>query len=206
MFFLGALILFTSFSALNNVQDIRPLYLREHDAGFYSPTAWLIARFLYDLLPLRLIPSIIVSTIVYFMVGLNREPALFFKFLLVILEFTVVATLYNFLLGVVFAHMGVAMLTSALFVMANLVYAGFFINLMQIPPVLRWVHYIMPLPYTLEALTVNAVGAGLQIIDVLVSYFVETSLSLCHLLTFAERRLHPDWRRRHHEHIVRLRG
>ena len=40
----------------------------------------------------------------------------------------------------------------------------FFVNIGQIPPVLRWLRYFSTLGYTLEALSVNEVGSGLMII------------------------------------------
>ena len=40
---------------------------------------------------------------------------------------------------------------------------SFFVNLAQIPPVLRWLRWFSTLGYTLEALSVNEVGAGLMI-------------------------------------------
>ncbi|EEB93915.1 hypothetical protein MPER_07365, partial [Moniliophthora perniciosa FA553] len=63
LFFLGALIAFSSLSALYNIVEIRPLFLRERSSGYYSPTAWLLSRFLFDVIPLRVIPTIIVSTL-----------------------------------------------------------------------------------------------------------------------------------------------
>jgi hypothetical protein len=41
---------------------------------------------------------------------------------------------------------------------------SFFVNLNQIPPVLRWLRYFSTLGYTLEALAVNEVGSGLMIV------------------------------------------
>lgn len=38
-------------------------------------------------------------------------------------------------------------------------------NLKAIPPVLRWLQWLAPLKYCLEALAVNEVSAGLMIID-----------------------------------------
>jgi hypothetical protein len=40
----------------------------------------------------------------------------------------------------------------------------FFVNIAQIPPVLRWLRYFSTLGYTLEALAINEVGSGLQIV------------------------------------------
>jgi ABC-2 type transporter len=46
-------------------------------------------------------------------------------------------------------------------------FAGFFLHLDSIPPVLRWLQWLCPLKYNLEALSVNEVSSGLQIVDVL---------------------------------------
>lgn len=59
-----------------------------------SPTAWLFSRLLFDIIPLRVIPTIIVSTIVYFMVGLSGEAARFFKCLLILVEYSLALTLF----------------------------------------------------------------------------------------------------------------
>ena len=61
--FQGALIAFSSLSALYNIVEIRPLFLRERSSFYYSPTSWLLSRFLFDMIPLRLIPTIIVSSV-----------------------------------------------------------------------------------------------------------------------------------------------
>lgn len=42
-------------------------------------------------------------------------------------------------------------------------FAGFFVHLESIPPVLRWLQWLCPLKFMLEALSVNEVGSGLMI-------------------------------------------
>jgi ABC-type multidrug transport system ATPase subunit/ABC-type multidrug transport system permease subunit len=214
LFFLGALISFTSLSALNNMVEMRPLFLRERAGNYYSPQAWLVSRAVFDIIPLRILPTIIVSVILYFMVGLAQNAANFFKFLLIAVEFSIVMVLYNFLLASVFQHPSMATLLSSSWLLFNLVFAGesheraaasrpswgrvggvaepgdeksrnrnfrveltpgFFINISNIPPVLRWLRYLAPLGYMLEALTVNEVGSGLMIIDVLQGVPIEIS-------------------------------
>lgn len=49
---------------------------------------------MFDVVPLRLIPTILVGVIVYFMVGLSNDAARFFKFLLILVEFSLVMTLF----------------------------------------------------------------------------------------------------------------
>lgn len=57
-------------------------------------------------------------------------------------------------------------------------YAGFFVHLGDIPPVLRWLQWLCPLKYALEALSVNEVGAGLMIQDTLQGVPVDVSASV----------------------------
>ena len=57
-------------------------------------------------------------------------------------------------------------------------YAGFFVHLNSIPQVLRWLQWMCPLKYALEALSVNEVKSGLQIKDVLQGVPVDVSATL----------------------------
>lgn len=57
-------------------------------------------------------------------------------------------------------------------------FAGFFVNLASIPPVLRWLQYLSPLKYALEALSVNEVGSGLMIEDTLAGVKVSISAEI----------------------------
>ncbi|KDR81917.1 hypothetical protein GALMADRAFT_240228 [Galerina marginata CBS 339.88] len=184
LFFLGALIAFSSLSALYNMVEIRPLFLRERSSSYYSPTAWLLSRFFFDMIPLRLIPTIIVSTITYWMAGLAPDPAHFFKFLLILVLYSLAMTLFNFLLGTLFQNGGIAILLSALSALYQMTFAGFFVHLNDIPPVLRWLQWICPLKYTLEALSVNEVNSGLMIVDTLQGVPVDISASLIMNLLF----------------------
>ena len=81
----------------------------------------------------------------------------------------------NFLLGTLFRNGGVAILLSALSALYQMTFAGFFLHLNSIPPVLRWLQWLCPLKYTLEALSVNEVDSGLQIVDVLQGVPVDIS-------------------------------
>lgn len=178
LFFLGTLIAFSSLSALYNIVEIRPLFLRERGSSFYSPQAWLLARVIFDVIPLRLVPTIVLGVIIYFMVGLALSAARFFKFLLILVLYTLTMTLYNFLLGALFEHPSLAILLSSLWNLFNMTYAGFFINIAKIPAVLGWLHYLAPLNYALEAIVVNEVGSGLHIQDVLNGVSLDVAATL----------------------------
>jgi hypothetical protein len=57
-------------------------------------------------------------------------------------------------------------------------FAGFFVNLASIPAVLRWLQWLSPLKYTLEALAVNEVDSGLLIVDVLQGINIQISAAV----------------------------
>ncbi|KAF7796484.1 hypothetical protein EIP86_007661 [Pleurotus ostreatoroseus] len=178
LFFLGSLVAFSTLSALYHVVETRPLFLRERSSSYYSPTAWLVTRFIFDVIPLRIVPTIAVGTITYWMAGLAHDAAHFFKFLFIIVLYTLAMTLWNFYLGVLFSNGGIAILLSALSALYQMTYAGFFVHLGDIPPVLRWLQWLCPLKYALEALSVNEVGSGLMIQDTLEGVPVNVSASL----------------------------
>ncbi|KAG8830307.1 hypothetical protein FRC18_008288 [Serendipita sp. 400] len=161
-----------------------PLFLRERAGLYYSPAAWLLSRFFFDVLPLRILPTIIVSTIVYWMAGLAPDAAHFFKFLFVLVLYTFAMTLFNFLLACTFRNGGIAILLSALFNLFIMTFAGFFVHLADIPQALRWLQWFSLLKYCLEALAVNEVGSGLQIVDTLQGVPVNVSAQLIMNLLF----------------------
>ena len=68
-------------------------------------------------------------------------------------------------------------------------YAGFFVHLNDIPPVLRWLQWLCPLKYTLEALAVNEAGSGLMVVDSLDGVPVEVSAVLIMKTVSGERSL-----------------
>jgi hypothetical protein len=94
----------------------------------------------------------------------------------------------NFLLGGMFRNGGIAILLSALSALYQMTFAGFFVHLDSIPPVLRWLQWICPLKFALEALSVNEVGSGLMIQDTLQGVPIDVSASL--ILTLVS--LHPS--------------
>ncbi|KAG2355762.1 hypothetical protein BDR07DRAFT_1425226 [Suillus spraguei] len=181
LFFMGSLIAFSSLSALYNIVEIRPLFLRERSNWYYSPTAWLLSRLIFDVIPLRIIPTIAVT---YWMAGLAHDAVHFFKFIFVIILYTLVMTLFNFLLGTLFCNGGIAILLSALSSLYQMTYASFFVHLASIPPVLHWLQWLCPLKYTLEAISVNEVGSGLMISDTLQGIPVNVSATLIMQLLF----------------------
>lgn len=193
LFFTGAILAFSSLSALTNFYHVRLLFMRERAAGFYSPSAWLICRAFFDVVPLRIIPTFTMGAIIYWMVGLTNDATHFLKFLLVLMEYCLVQTMLNFFLAATTRNLGAAVFLGSLVNLLQLAFAGFFVNLTSITPVLRWIQYIMPIKFSLEAMAINEVSGGLMIEDTIAGARVKISALLIMNMLFG---FNPDafWR------------
>jgi hypothetical protein len=88
--------------------------LRHRANGYYSPLAYFLSKVLFDILPLRIIPSIILGSIVYGMVGLVPNLTEFWKFLLTLVLFNLATASVVFFISVAVANTGLANLTGSL--------------------------------------------------------------------------------------------
>ena len=83
---------------------------------------------IFDIVPLRLIPPIIMGSIVYPMVGLNKEWPLFLKFILILVLFNLAAAAVCLFIGIVVKDGGVANLVGSLVMLFSLLFAGLLLN------------------------------------------------------------------------------
>ena len=75
IFFLALYFLFTALVSLNMWQTDRLIYFQEHGAGAYGAGAYLLSKTLCDLLPMRVLPSLLCAAIVYPMAALRASDA-----------------------------------------------------------------------------------------------------------------------------------
>jgi len=71
IFFILALLSFGSMSSLDVFYNERSLFVRERDNGLYSTSAYYVARAMVDLIPMRVIPTLLLASTTYFMMGLD---------------------------------------------------------------------------------------------------------------------------------------
>jgi hypothetical protein len=142
-FFILALFAFSSLTSLGLFANERLLFMRERyvwtrstlslsrltaDApcsdhrlaahpsanGYYSPIAYFLSKVLFDIIPLRLVPSVILGCIVYGLVGLVPNLVEFWKFLLILVLFNLAAASVVLFLSVAVANNGLASLAGSL--------------------------------------------------------------------------------------------
>ncbi|KAI8387421.1 hypothetical protein BD560DRAFT_382445 [Blakeslea trispora] len=155
LFFMCALLSFASTSALDMFNKERVLFMRERENGYYSPSAYFVAKVLFDIVPLRVLPPLLMGSISYYMIGLNAAFSVFAKFLLVLVLFNLSAAGLCLCFATAFKNISVANLLANLVILFSMLFGGFLLNKDHIPPMLSWLQHLSFFNYGFEALIVN---------------------------------------------------
>ncbi|KAG4430218.1 hypothetical protein IFR05_014304 [Cadophora sp. M221] len=156
-FFILALFGFSTLSSLTVFATERMLFVRERANGYYSPITYFAAKVLFDVVPLRIIPPIIMGSIIYPMTGLVPDWSHFLKFILVLVLFNLAAAGICLFIGIVCKDNGVASLIGSLVMLFSLLFAGLLLNHDAIPKSALWLQDISIFHYGFESLIVNEV-------------------------------------------------
>jgi hypothetical protein len=154
--------------------------MRERSNRFYGPLSYLTSKLLFDVVPLRIIPSIILGTVAYFMAGYSINADNYFKFLLVICVFAIECGLFCLCISFGFEAVGTANLVASITLLFKMLLAGFLINqgwlcsiqinfsliyiIETIPSALKWIQYLSFYKYAYEAIVVNELAQS-NIVD-----------------------------------------
>ena len=156
-FFVLALFGFSTLSSLNVFATERLLFVRERANGYYSPITYFLAKIVFDIIPLRIIPPLIMGSILYPMTGLVPDFSHFLKFLLTLVLFNLAAAAICLFLGIIFKDNGVASLIGSLVMLFSLLFAGLLLNHDAIPKSALWLQALSIFHYGFESLIVNEV-------------------------------------------------
>jgi len=156
-FFILALFGFSTLSSLNVFATERMVFMRERANGYYSPITYFAAKVIFDIVPLRIIPPIIMGSILYPMTGLEPNWPHFLKFMLVLVLFNLAAAAICLFIGIVCKDNGVASLIGSLVMLFSLLFAGLLLNHDAIPKSALWLQSLSIFHYGFESLIVNEV-------------------------------------------------
>ncbi|RUP43332.1 hypothetical protein BC936DRAFT_137331 [Jimgerdemannia flammicorona] len=126
----------------------RILFVRERANGYYKPITYFLAKVVFDIIPLRVVPPLMMGVIIYHMIGLVDGTTEFLKFLLVLVLFNLTAAAVCLCAGVVFRDHSVAMFLCTLVMLFSMLFAGLLLNK-------GWLKNLSFFNYALEALLVN---------------------------------------------------
>lgn len=156
-FFILALFGFSTLTSLHVFAHERTLFLRERANGYYAPITYFTAKLLFDIIPLRIIPPLIMGTILYPMVGLVTAWPEFLKFLLVLILFNLAASAICLFIGILLTDTSLANLIGSLVMLFSLLFAGLLLNHKTIPAPALFLQKLSIFHYGFEALIVNEV-------------------------------------------------
>jgi ABC-type multidrug transport system ATPase subunit len=154
-FFLLALFGFSALTSLGVFASERLLFVRERANGYYSPVTYFAAKVLFDIIPLRIIPPILMGSIIYPMTGLVPDLSHFLKFMLVLVLFNFAAAGICLFIGIVCKDQGVSNLIGSLVMLFSLLFAGLLLNHNAIPKSAIWLQWLSIFHYAFESLIVN---------------------------------------------------
>ncbi|KAK0655661.1 hypothetical protein B0T16DRAFT_15839 [Cercophora newfieldiana] len=163
-FFVLALFGFSTLTSLGVFSQERLLFVRERANGYYHPVTYFAAKVLFDIVPLRIIPPMLLGSIVYPMTGLYPDAGKFFIFMLVLVLFNFAAAGVCLFIGIVCKDGSVANLIGSLVMLFSLLFAGLLLNHNAIPAAAIWLQWLSIFHYGFEALIVNEV-TPLTLID-----------------------------------------
>ncbi|CAO3671301.1 unnamed protein product [Umbelopsis vinacea] len=154
-FFFEALLGFMCLTSLQVFSTERILFVRERANGYYSPVTYFLSKVLFDIIPLRVVPPLMIGLISYHMIGLVDGTTELLKFLLVLILFNLTAAALCLAIGVVFKDLSMANLLSSMVMLFSMLFAGLLLNKDSMSPYFAWLKYLSFFQYALEALLVN---------------------------------------------------
>lgn len=165
LFFMCTVLAFGAMSSLELFISERVIYIRERANGYYRPMAYFFSKILFDILPLRIVPPLLMGSIAYFMIGLRSSPLSFFYFLTIIVLFNIVAGALCLIIASVAPSVAAANVIAIGCILVATLFAGFLVNRDSLPPWLSWVFYSSFFAYAFEALLINELTRMPIIID-----------------------------------------
>ncbi|KAJ8365137.1 hypothetical protein SKAU_G00139680 [Synaphobranchus kaupii] len=164
-FFLIINMVFGNLSAVELFINERALFIHENSSGYYRTSVYFLSKVFADLLPNRILPIFIFSSISYYMMGLKPNAAAFFLFALTMSLVSLAAVALAFLVSASVASFAMANILIALPYVFMMVFGGFLVNLNSMLSWLSWLKWVSIFRYGLEAVTINEMKEQVFTID-----------------------------------------
>jgi len=163
LFFMIALLSFSSMSSIDTFFYERAIFVRERANGMYSTSSYFVAKTLCDVIPMRVIPPVIMCSITYFMMGLHHGIDHFFVTMSVLVIVSLVATSMALAISSVTPSLSMGNLIAIMLLLFYLLFGGFLVNKSSMPVFIGWLKWASFQSYAFEILMVNEL-TGLAIL------------------------------------------
>ncbi|KAG1961198.1 broad substrate specificity ATP-binding cassette transporter ABCG2b [Pimephales promelas] len=154
-FFLIINMVFGNLSAVELFINERAIFVHENSGGYYRTSVYFLSKVFVDLLPNRIVPIFIFSSISYYMMGLNPSFTCFLCFALTMSMVSLAGVSLAFLISASVSSFAMANILIALPFVFMMVFGGFLVNLNAMLNWLSWLKWASIFKYGLDAVTIN---------------------------------------------------
>ncbi|KAM6402130.1 broad substrate specificity ATP-binding cassette transporter ABCG2 [Pluvialis apricaria] len=155
MFFLTTNQCFSSISAIELFVVEKKIFIHEYISGYYRTSAYFISKLMADLIPMRTMPSIIFTCIIYFMLGLKPTVEAFFTMMFTLMMVSYTATSMALAIAAGQSVVAVANLLMTIAFVFMIIFSGLLVNLTSLASWLSWLKYFSIPRYGMTALQIN---------------------------------------------------
>eukprot|EP01064_Diplonema_japonicum_P028367 TRINITY_DN433_c0_g3_i1.p1 TRINITY_DN433_c0_g3~~TRINITY_DN433_c0_g3_i1.p1 ORF type:complete len:1105 (+),score=242.64 TRINITY_DN433_c0_g3_i1:46-3360(+) len=147
---------FSSLSALELFVVERDVYVREKTNKYYGSLSYFLSKILFDVIPLRIIPPLILGSLTYNQMGMRTDdPSHFLLFLVVLVLFNVITAGISFFAALVTPSFGSGVLFAALNLLLFFAFNPLIVQGSTLPSYVSWYKFASPFFLALEVLLVN---------------------------------------------------
>ncbi|KFM65486.1 Protein white, partial [Stegodyphus mimosarum] len=142
------------FSVVNAFCLEQPIFLREHWNGMYRTDVYFLCKTLAEA-PLLIFMTVLFTSILYWMVGLNSDYQAFLICLAIVILVANTAASFGYMVSCISGSLNIALSIGTPLLMPLLLFGGFYLNNASVPAYFIWIKYISWFYYGNEALTIN---------------------------------------------------
>ncbi|XP_054583514.1 broad substrate specificity ATP-binding cassette transporter ABCG2-like [Eptesicus fuscus] len=154
-FFLTTNQCFSSISSVELFVVEKKIFIHEYISGYYRVSSYFFGKLLSDLLPMRMIPSIIFTCTIYFLLGLKPKAEAFFIMMFSLIMVAYAASSMALAIAAGQSVVSIATLLMTISFVFMMMFSGLLVNLRTVVPWLSWLQYLSIPRYGYAALQHN---------------------------------------------------
>ncbi|XP_006760104.1 PREDICTED: ATP-binding cassette sub-family G member 2 [Myotis davidii] len=155
LFFLTTNQCFSSITAVELFVVEKKLFMHEYISGYYRVSSYFFGKLLSDLLPMRMIPSIIFTCTIYFLLGLKPKVEAFFIMIFTLMIVAYASSSMALAIAAGQSVVSIATLLMTISFVFMMIFSGLLVNLRTVVPWLSWLQYLSIPRYGYAALQHN---------------------------------------------------
>ena len=155
IFLMVTIQVFANQSAIMAFMKEKALFIHENANGYYRVSAYFLANLMIDLFPKRIAPILVGGTVMYFMVGFQREVGKYWIYILTTSVTTIAASGFPLLYGAMVNSFAVASLLTAVTFVTMMIFGGLLVNITTLPTWIQWIQYLSVFRLAVITLSIN---------------------------------------------------